>query len=56
MDEKEKSGSCAVERGTTEEAKAVRSRLMWVACLPCRARVTSGPGLLPRPMSGLAPI
>lgn len=52
MEEKENSGSCAVDRGRTEEAKAVRSRLMWVTFLPCRARVTPGPGLLPRAMSG----
>lgn len=44
-------GSCAVERGGTEEAKAVRSGLMWVGCLPPRARVMSGPRLLPRAMS-----
>lgn len=44
--------SCAVERGGAEEVKAVRSGLMWVGCLPPRARVMSGPRLLPRAMSG----
>lgn len=46
-------GSCAVERDGTEEAKAVRNRLTWVAFLPLRLRMTSRPGLLPRIMSGL---
>lgn len=35
-----------------EEMKAVRSRLMWEACLPPGARMTSEPRLLPKAMSG----
>lgn len=53
MEEKEKHNvSCAVERGKTEKAKVERNRLMWVACLPPRFGVTTGPRLLPRAMSG----
>ena len=34
MVEKEKeNGSCVVERGQSEEVKAARSRLRWMACL-----------------------
>lgn len=35
----------------SEEAKAVRNRLMLEACLPPRTRVTSGSELLPMAMS-----
>lgn len=53
MGEKEKhNGSCALERGKTEKAKVEMNRLMWVACLPPRDRVTTGPRLLSRAMSG----
>lgn len=45
-------GSCAVERGRTEEVKVVRNRLMLEACLPPRDMVMSGSGLLLRTMSG----
>lgn len=31
---------CAVNRGRMEEAKAVKSRMIWVACLPPKAMVT----------------
>lgn len=42
MGKKEKqAGSCIVGRGRTEEGKAVRNRLMWVACLPPRLLLTS---------------
>lgn len=36
----------------SEESKAVRNWLTWAVCLPPRAWVKSGPGLLPRPISG----
>lgn len=52
MREKEKqTSSCAMERGRTEEVKAVRDGLVWVACFLLRARVMSKPRLLPRAMS-----
>lgn len=34
-------GSCPVERGRSEEAKAVRSKMMWVTCLPPWKMLTS---------------
>lgn len=43
---------CPVDRGISEEVKAVRSRLRWMSCWPPRAMVMSGPGLLLKPMSG----
>lgn len=45
-------GSCSVERGRSEQMKVVRKGLIWVVPLPLSAMVPSGPGLLPRPMSG----
>lgn len=36
------SGPCRVERDRSVEGKGMRSRLMWVACLPARAMVMSG--------------
>lgn len=52
--EREKqNGSCPVERGRSEELKAVRSRLRWVARSPPAAKVMSRPELLPRAMTGL---
>lgn len=44
-------GSCPVNRGTSEEMKEMRSRLRWVASLPLRTVVMSGPGLRLGPMS-----
>lgn len=41
-----------MEGGRAEDARVVRDRLMLVARLPLRTRVTSGPGLLPGAMSG----
>ena len=38
-------------RGRTEKVKVERNRLMWMACLPPRVRVTTGPRLLLRAMS-----
>lgn len=45
-------GSCPVKRAISVEAKAVRSGLIWVACLLPGAMVKVQPGLLPRIMSG----
>lgn len=46
MEEKENlTSSCAVERGHTEKAKAVRKRLIWVVCLPSRTMEMSRPKL-----------
>lgn len=42
----------AREKGRSEELRAVRSWLMWMACLPPGAMKMSGPGLLPMVMSG----
>lgn len=54
MGEKEKqTASCALARGRTEEAKAVRNRLMWVTSLPPRTTVTSKPGLCQGPYLSL---
>lgn len=53
MGEKERqSGSCGTVRGRSEEVTAVKNGLMLMACLPPRSRVTSGPEMLPRTMSG----
>lgn len=53
MGEKGKgTSSCAVDRGRTGEAGAVRNRLIWMACLLFKALVMSRPGLLTRAMSG----
>ena len=50
-EKEERSGSCAAERGTIEEMKAV-GRMMWgEACLSPWAMVTFGPELLSRTMS-----
>ena len=43
----------AREKGRSEELRAVRNWLMWMACLPRGAMEMSGPGLLPMVMSGL---
>lgn len=51
-EKKKQSGSCARERGRTEKANPVRTRLMWVACLSTGAWVLSRPRLLPRARSG----
>ena len=45
-------GSCPVDRAKYKELKMVRSELMWMACLPPRAIVLFGLGLLPRVLSG----
>lgn len=45
-------GACAVERDRADEGKVVRNRLMWVACLPPGAVVTSRSELLPKATSG----
>lgn len=51
MGEKEKwNGSCAVERSRMDEVKAVKSRMIWVDCLPPGAMVTSRSGLSPGAM------
>lgn len=43
---------CAMERGRAEEMKAVRNRLADIGGpLVTRARVTSGPRLMPRTIS-----
>lgn len=44
-------GSRPVERDRSKEAKAVRSGLRPVACLPPGVMVMSGSGLQPKPMS-----
>lgn len=44
---------CTIERDRSEEAKAMKNRLMWEACLPPGDIVLSGPGLWPSAMSGL---
>lgn len=46
-------GSCPVDRGRSEEVKAVRSLLRWVAAMPHMAMVACGSRLLPRPTSEL---
>lgn len=57
--ERGQNGSCPVERMVHvlwREADPRRGRQWGMACLPPRAVVALGPGLLPRPMSGsLAP-
>lgn len=40
--------------GRSEESRAVGNWLTCVVCLPPRAWVNSGPGLLPRPMWSMA--
>lgn len=42
-----------IERDRSEEAKAVKNRLMWETCLPPGDMVLSGPGLRPSAVSGL---
>lgn len=37
-------GSCPVESGRSEEAKAVRNKMMWVTCLPPWTMLTSVSG------------
>lgn len=50
--EREREWLLSCSRGRTEEVKAMRNLLRRVACLLSGAMVMSGPGLLPRPMSG----
>lgn len=45
-------GSCHVERGRSEGVKDVRNGYRWVSCFPPGAKVTFGPGMLPRTMQG----
>lgn len=49
---KRQNGLCAVERGSSEESRAMTNGLMWMACLPSKFVVMFGPGLLPMAMSG----
>lgn len=46
---------CSVEKRGTEDATAVRDRLMWVACTVPWGHVMSGPVLQPRACLGLWP-
>lgn len=46
---KRQNGSCPVERGRSEEVKAVRNGLRWEACLPTWAKVISGPSWVAAP-------
>lgn len=50
--ETKRSTAVHAQRGKTEEARVVRNRLMHAACLPPRARGTSGPKLLLSTVSG----
>lgn len=42
--------SCSIERDVSKEAKALKNRLMWDACLPHRYMALVSPGLLPMTM------
>lgn len=51
-DRKGQKCSHAREKGRSDELRAVRSWLMWMACFPPGAMEMSGPGSLPMVMSG----